>query len=110
MVLCRFFSRTVGSCEATEATEGLDRRPREPEESLLSFVEVLADEECLLSVAEVGARLLVAFPADGSQAGPSLKGWSILVYICVCFNAVCTYFILLIQKCAKMHFQTQEDE
>lgn len=39
IVLCRFFSRTVGNCEETETTEGLDRRPREPEESLLSLVD-----------------------------------------------------------------------
>ncbi len=82
IVLCRFFSRTVGNCEETEATEGLDRRPREAEESLLSFVdsvEVLADDECLLSVAEVGDKFLVACSADGSQAGSCLNGWSILI-------------------------------
>ena len=52
-------------------TEGLDRRLREAEASLLSLVdsvELLADDECLLSVAEVGERL------DGSQTG-----WSILI-------------------------------
>ena len=57
LVLCRFFSCNVGNCDETDATEGLGRRPREPDESLLSFVdcvEVLADEECRLSVAEVG--------------------------------------------------------
>lgn len=82
MVLCRFFSRTVANCEETEATEGLDRRPRAPEESLLSFVdsvEVLADEECLLSVAEAGDRLVVASSADGSQKGSCLKGWSMSI-------------------------------
>lgn len=112
MVLCRFFSRTVGSCEATEATEGLDRRPREPEESLLSFVEVLADEECLLSVAEVGAKVLVASPADGSQAGSCLNGWSIPMSIQICFNAVYTYIIFLMprfqrhqEKRAEMQYQ-----
>ena len=80
MALCRFFSRTVGNCEETETTEGLDRRPREAEESLLSFVdsvEVLADDECLLSVAEVGDKFLVA--CSGSQAGSCLNGWSILI-------------------------------
>lgn len=79
MILCRFFSRTVGNCDETEATEGLERRPRGPEASLLSFVdsvEVLADDECLLSVAEVGDRFLVASSADGSQAGSCLNGWS----------------------------------
>lgn len=92
MVLCRFFSRTVGNCEESEMTEGLDRRPREAEESLLSFVdwvELLADDECLLSVAEVGDRFPFACSADGSQAGSCLNGWSMLyVYdcsICVCY-------------------------
>ena len=81
MVLWRFFSRTVGSCEESEITEGLDRRPREPEESVLSFVdsvELLADDECLLSVAEAGERLPVASSADGSQAGSCLNSWSML--------------------------------
>ena len=81
MVLCRFFSRTVGNCEESEITEGLDRRPREPDESVLSFVdsvELLADDECLLSVAEAGERFPVACSADGSQAGSCLKGWSML--------------------------------
>ena len=77
MVLCRFFSRTVGSCEETDTTEGLDRRPREPKESLLSLVdnvELLADDECLLSVAGAGERFPVAGSADGSQAGSCLNG------------------------------------
>lgn len=82
MVLCRFFSRTVGNCEETETTEGLDRRPREEEESLLSFVdsvELLADEECLLSAAIVDDvdRFSVVGSANGGQAGSSLNGWSI---------------------------------
>ena len=84
MVLCRFFSRTVGNCEESEITEGLDRRPREPE-SLLSFVdsvELLADDECLLSVTEAGDRFPVACSAEGSQAGSCLKGWSML-YVCI---------------------------
>ena len=80
MILSRFFSRTVGNCDKPEATEGLGRRPREPEDSLLSFVEfveVLAVEECLRSVAEVGYRFFAA-SANGSQAGSFLNGWSIL--------------------------------
>lgn len=98
MILCRFFSLTVGNCEQTEATEGLDRRTREPEESLLlSFVdnvEVLADDECLLSVAEGGDRLLVASWADGSQAGSCLNGWSMLIYkICKCTLYVYMYYL-----------------
>ena len=77
MVLWICFSRTVGNCEEAEATEGLDRRPREPEESLLSFVdsvEVLADDECLLSVAEVEDKSFVVSSANGSQAGSCLNG------------------------------------
>lgn len=64
MVLCRFFSCAVGNCEEIETTEGLDRRPREPEESLLSFVdrvEVLVDGECLLSIAEIGDKVSRSF-------------------------------------------------
>ena len=60
-----------------ETTEGLDRRPREVEESLLSFddsVELLADDECLLSVAEVADRLFVASSVNGSQGGSCLNG------------------------------------
>lgn len=52
-LLCSFFSRTVGSSEEAEATEGRERRPRVLEGSLLSpveSVEVLADEECRLSL------------------------------------------------------------
>ena len=82
MVLCRFFSRTVGNCEETEMTEGLERRLREADASLLSLVdsvELLADDECLLSVAEVGERFPVACLADGSQAGSGLTDWSILI-------------------------------
>ena len=97
MVLCIFFSRTVGNCEEIETTEGLDRRPREAEESLLSFVdsvEVLADDECLLSVAEVpsvGDRILAASSADGSQAGSCLNGWSMTYEdnLCRCSIYVC---------------------
>ena len=84
MVLCKFFSRTVGNCEETETTDGLERRPREPEESLLSVVdsvELLADDECLLSATEVGERLFEACSADGSQAGSCLNSWSILIGI-----------------------------
>ena len=47
MILWRFFSRTVGNCDKAEATEGLERRPFEPEVSLLSLVdrvEVPADD------------------------------------------------------------------
>ena len=80
MILSRFFSRTVGNCEEPEATDGLGRRPREPEDSLLSFVEfveVLIDEECLRSVAEFGYRFFAA-SANGSHAGSCLNGWSIL--------------------------------
>ena len=67
----------MGNCEESETTEGLDRRPREPEESLLSFVDsvvLLADDECLLSVADAGERLSATCSADGSQAGSCLKG------------------------------------
>ena len=81
MVLCRFFSRTVGNCEESEITEGLDRRPREPEESVLSLVdsvELLADDECLLSVAEAGEKFPVACSVDGFQAGSCANGWSML--------------------------------
>ena len=81
MVLCRFFSRTVGNCEESEITEGLDRRPREPDESVLSFVdsvELLADDECRLSAIEAGERFPVACSAGGSQAGSCLNGWSML--------------------------------
>lgn len=81
MFPCMFFSRTVGNCEESETTEGLGRRPREAEESLLSFVdsvELLADEECLLSVAGVGERFPVASSADVSQAGSCLYVSSIL--------------------------------
>ena len=76
MTLSRFFSRTVGNCDELEATDGLGRRPREPKDSLLSyveFVEVLTDEECLRSVAEVGYRFFAA-SANGSQAGSCLNG------------------------------------
>lgn len=102
MVLCRFFSCAVGNCEEIETTEGLDRRPREPEESLLSFVdrvEVLVDGECLLSIAEIGDRFLVASSANGSQAG-SLNGWSISICTYVnavnAVNAVYTYMLLYV--------------
>ena len=77
IILCNFFSRTVGNCEEIETTEGLDRRPREAEESLLSLVdcvELLADDECLLSVAEAGDRLLGASSVNGSQGGSCLNG------------------------------------
>ena len=92
MVLCRFFSRTVGNCEETETTEGLDRRPRELEESLLSLVdsvELLADDECLLSVAEAGGTCPVLCSAHGSPAISCLNGWSILVGVYT--NAVYLY-------------------
>ena len=80
MVLCRFFSRTVGNCEESEITEGLDRRPREPESvvSYVDSVELLADDECLLSDAEAGERFPVACSADGSQVDSCLNGWSML--------------------------------
>lgn len=77
MILWRFFSRTVGSCDKAEATEGLERRPPEPEVSLLSLVdrvEVLADDECLLSATRVGDRFLVVSLGVGSQAGSSSDG------------------------------------
>ena len=67
----------MGNWEEIETTEGLERRPREAEESLLSFVdcvELLADDECLLSVAEAGDRLLGASIANGSQGGSCLNG------------------------------------
>ena len=93
MLLCKFFSRTVGSCEESAITEGLDRRPREAEESLLSFVdsvELLADDECLLSAAEVGERFPVTCSADGSQGGSCLKGWSMLyLYYCSISRILC---------------------
>ena len=81
MVLCRFFSRTVGNCEESEITEGLDRRPREPDESVVSFVdrvELLADDECLLSVVEAEERFPVVCSADGFQGGSCVNGWSML--------------------------------
>lgn len=96
IVLCRFFSRTVGNCEESETTEGLGRRPCELEESLLSFVdsvELLADDECLLSVAGVEERFPVARSTDGSQAGSCLNGRSILhiyecgIHVCYIYNA-----------------------
>ena len=77
MILWRFFSRTVGSCDKVEATEGLERRPPEPKVSLLSLVdrvEVLADDECLLSATRFGDRFLVVSLGVGSQAGSSLDG------------------------------------
>ena len=77
IILCKFFSRTVGNWEEIEATEGLDRRPCAAGESLLSFVdcvELLADDECLLSVVEVGDRFLAASSANGSQGGSCLNG------------------------------------
>lgn len=40
---------------------------------------MLADDECLLSVAEVGDRCVEASWADGSQAGSCLNGWSMLI-------------------------------
>ena len=97
MVLCRFFSLTVGNCDEIETTEGLDRRPREPEESLLSLVfcvELLADEECLLSVAVVGDRFRVACSADGSQAGSCLNGWSIVKLVYINAVKVCIVYIM----------------
>lgn len=74
-------------------TEGLERRLREADASLLSLVdsvELLADDECLLSVAEVGERFPVACLADGSQAGSGLTDWSIL--ICNC-NSIFLHYI-----------------
>ena len=84
MLLCKIFSRTVGNCEEIETTEGLDRRPREAEESLLSFVdsvEVLADEECLRSVSEIEGKFVMYSLADGSQKDSCLKGWSMSIYM-----------------------------
>jgi len=79
VALCWFFSLTVGNCEEAETTEGRERRARWPTESLLSPVvpvEVLADEECLLSVlggldSSIG---LTESSAGGSQGGSSLNG------------------------------------
>lgn len=81
--LCSFFSRTVGSCEEAEATEGRERRPRALEGSLLSdvdSVEELAEEECLLSV-PVAASLPVASTSTGSHTTSSLKGGSISIAV-----------------------------
>ena len=82
--LCWFFSRTVGSCEKAEATEGRERRPRPLEVSLLSPVvpvEVLADEECIRSVLDVGDSLRRLSSPVGTQRGSFLKGWSMAVYV-----------------------------
>ena len=73
--------------------EGLERRLRVAEASLLSFVdsvELLADDECLLSVAEVGERFTVACLAGGSKAGSCLTDWSML--ICNC-NSIFLHYI-----------------
>ena len=74
----------MGSCEEAEATEGRERRPRPLEVSLLSPVvpvEVLADEECLRSVLDVGDSLRRLSSPVGTQRDSFLKGWSMAVYV-----------------------------
>jgi len=87
----------VGNCEEAETTEGRERRARCPTESLLSPVvpvELLADEECLLSVLEGAdsSKGLTESSPGGSQDDSSLSGWSMLLCTSRC---IFVYYIAI---------------
>ena len=82
IALIWFCSRTVGSWEEAEITEGRERRPPEPVVLTLSPVTpvvVLAEDECLRSVLALGESLRILSPLGGIQRDSSLIGESMIV-------------------------------
>ena len=78
-------SRTVGSCEEAEITEGRERRPPDAVElpvSPVTLVEVLAEDECLRSVLALGDSLRMLSSFGGSQRDSSLIGEVMTVEDC----------------------------